>query len=334
MRTLAGGGLALALILSGWSPQVILRSATAPPAEVQGQSFSVAPGGPLASLGVGPADILAAGGAPSIPCGSLGLICFDPSNGAADDLAGLSFGWDFIITGLPAIEFVVGPTSRGVIGSAVRAEATCSPAEPGADIFESDARGTNLQDLDGNGTPCGVNTGYSLGLAETGQQIDALDRDPCQYIDPNCDGLPELPVLLTLAPGSPTLILLGMGPADVLMTTRGTVPWRWASAADFGLDVGDAIDALCIREDGDGRFGAGDLVLFSLAPGSPALGRLSAGGADLLAPGPLRIGVSAAALGLLPSDDVVGLKCSAALSSLAGQSIYFAPSTSVNVSGG
>lgn len=291
------------------------RAATAPavsPAIVQGQSFSIAAGSSLAQLGIHPADILGAGGLPLISCQSLGLICDDPQTGVQDDLSAFSFGWDFQPDGFPLTQFSVSAASRGLTDTAVRAEASCSPAEPGSDFFESDLNGSNSQLLDGNGSSCATNSGFGLGISEgaTPDGVDAGDRDPCQYVDFDCDGTPDAPVYFSLAPNSPTLAFVQAGAGAVLVTGFSFVPTVYASATALGLASGDVIDALCLSDDGDGQFGQADRMLFSLAAGSPSLAGLNASGASILAPGPLLVAARPDKLGLLPTDEIDALLCS------------------------
>jgi hypothetical protein len=309
--------LSLALTTAAYAP------ATAPPPkpEVQTQSFSVARGGPLTTIGIHPADILGIGGLPLIPCEHLGLLCTDPASGAQDDLQALSYGWDFGGL-LPPLQFSVGVGTQGAPGTAVAAEAGCQPPEPQADAFETALDGSNGQDLDGDGVACSGNAGYGLVLSEgvVSDEVDGLARDPCQFVDLDCDGRPENPIYLVLAPGSPTLDILGATAADILVTGIEYVPLVWAEgSADLGLDPGDAIDALCLRENGSGTFDAGDQVVFSLAPGSPTLASMGASPADLLVPGEPRVTAAAGALGLRAADNVDALACS---SVLLGQRLY------------
>ncbi|MCI0399017.1 MAG: hypothetical protein L0332_28065 [Chloroflexi bacterium] len=299
---------ALALLVV-W--QRAIRSGFIPPPEVQGQSFSIASGNPLSNTGVHPADILGVGGYPLVPCENLGLLCNDPVTGAPDDIAGLSFGYDFVAIDLPPLQFSVAGGSQGASGTAVRVEANCSPAEPRADVFETPADGSNYQDLDGDGDACGSNSGFGLSLTEgaTSDNVDALDRDPCQFADFNCDGVPDDPVFLTLTPGSPTLGLLGATSADILIAAADYVPVVWAGSNSLGLLAGDRIDALCVRDNGNGIYDGGDRVWFSLAPGSPTLAALPATPADVLGAAPLRLVYPAGQLGLLATDNVDALMC-------------------------
>jgi len=312
----------LLLVALLWVDRRAVTAPAAPPAIVQGQSFSIEAGSPLAQLGVHPADILGAGGLPLLSCQSLGLVCNDPQTGAQDDLIALSYGWDFQRDGFPLTQFSVSAASRGLPNTAVRAEADCSPAEPGGDFFESDGNGANSQLLDGNGNGCDSNSGFGLGISEgaTPDSVDAGERDPCQYVDFECDGLPDAPIYLTLASGSPTLALIQASPADVLVTGFSFVPTIYASASALGLTSGDTIDALCLSDDGDGQFGQEDRMIFSLAAGSPSLAGLNASGASLLAPGPLLVSARPDKLGLLPTDEIDALLCS--LSTAEEQRLY------------
>jgi hypothetical protein len=302
--------LALTLLSMGL---VILPQMNQPEPQSQKLSFSIGSSDPRTAVGIHPADILGIGAMPLITCDKLGLICIDPATGAQDDIISLSYGQDFIEIGLPPMQFSVAEGSTGMPGTAVRLESSCNPAEPQSDVFETDLTSTNSQDLDGNGAACSTNSGFGLLLAEGASfdQIDALERDPCMFVDPNCDGVPEEPIFFTLATNSPSLATSGATPADILVSGIDFAPLVWASGTnDLGLKRDDVIDAICIREDGDGRYGSGDQLLFSLAPGSPSLTQISASAADLLRPQPLRIGVLARLLGLGTGDNLEALICS------------------------
>ncbi len=304
---------ALVLVSAQLSPSASLAPAQSVP-EPQGVSFSVAGSDPLAAQGVHPADILGAGGIPAILCADLGLVCTDPVSGANDEIRGLSFGQDFRPTGLLPIHFSVDQGSQGAAGTAVRAEANCNPTEPQADVFGTEADGSNVQVFDGDGAACGGNAGLSLYLTEgiSSTNVYALDGDTCLSVDLSCDGFPDSPIFFTLAPGSPTLTATVATSADILVTNIEYTPVKWADgAADLGLVAGDVIDALCVREDGSGVYDGEDLVVFSLAPGSPTLAVLSAGPADLLLPGqPPGVFYTAASLGLQATDNVDAVMCS------------------------
>ena len=284
--------------------------------EPQGVSFTVPGSDPLIGQGVEPADILGVGSVPLILCNAVGLTCAD--SGAGDVVEGLSYGLDFRPTDAMSIQFAVSAASRGITGTAVRAEADCTPPEPQADVFGSSRDGTNVQVWDGDGIACGGNSGVPLDLAEgaSSSRVNALDTAACPSVDWNCDGIPDAPILVTLASGSPTLASMGATPADVLILHAGIEPIKWADGvADLGLMSGDRIDALCVKEDGSGVYDSEDQVLFSLAPGSPSLAARSASAADLWLPGhPAMPFYKAASWGLQSTDDVTALMCSFDLS--------------------
>ncbi len=293
-------------------------TAFAPPPEVQTASFSVSATSPITATGVQPSDVLSVGAGPLISCENMGLLCVDPYTGQRDEMLGLSFGYDFVAEDLPPVLFSVAPGSRGLPNTAVRTEADCSPAEPQTDVFESALAGANEQDLDGNGVACSSNNGFGLNLSEAtpSDNLDEVERDPCVYVDANCDGEPEEPIFVTLAPGSPTLAALAAinaQPSDILVTSSQIEPHIWANGVlDLGLQATDVVDALCVKESGDGVYDAEDQVLFSLAPGSPSLAAWSAGPADLLMPHNV-FRYPASALGLQATDNVDGLLCARAL---------------------
>lgn len=302
--------LSLAMVTA--TGQQATTSIDAPPDEVQGQSFSVARGDPLTTAGVHPADILGVDGIPLVLCENLGMVCNDFTTDDVDDITGLSFGQDFTATGLPPLQFSVAAESRGLAGTAVRIEANCSPSQPQSDVFETTLDASNVQDLDGDGGDCGSNHGFGLGLTEdtTADNLDALARDPCQSIDWDCDGVPEQPLFLVLAPDSPTLAVIGASAADILMAGVEVAPLVWANGTtDLGLSADDVIDAICLQEDGNGVYDTEDQLLFSLAAGSPTLAALSAGTADLLRPSPPSVAVAAHFLGLEKTDNVNAITC-------------------------
>lgn len=285
----------------------------APPEDVQSFSFSVARDGPAAEQGLHPADILGAGGIVMIACEELGLVCSDPDTNAVDDLTSLSYGEDFSANGLPALHFSVAAGAEGAIGSAISSEAGCTPSQPQADAFQTELDGANAQDLDGDGVACTGNSGYGLALEETSvsDDIDALERDPCQTVDLNCDGRLDNALLFTLASGSPSLTNIGATAADILAATGDFLPVIYADHSSLGLTSADMIDALCVRENGNGVLDSGDKVLISLAAGSPSLTTISGSAADLLRVAPLRVFQQAAQMGLRSSDNLDAALCTA-----------------------
>ncbi len=106
-------------------------------------------------------------------------------------------------------------------------------------------------------------------LAGNYDNIDALELDD---LDPSLDKFHDVGVYFSLDPASPSLG--GASPAAVFFTPVGGVPGIWATVAQLGLVPADDMDALVVWD--RGVIGAPDpgvdLVLFSLAPGSPSLG--------------------------------------------------------------
>ena len=250
-----------------------------------------------------------------IPCASLGLTAGGcDSAGSVDDLNALSYGDDLPVGAKSETNFSVGPGAQGAPGSAVEVQRSCPAPEPEPDVFSARLNGTNTQELDGNG-PIGTCAGaFPLGLVEGASVRDDLNalygQDPI-VVDTDLNGVPDQAVYFSLDLASPSLTTYGLSAADVLRTVNGGQPTVYAAPAALGLEAGDDIDALCLRESGDGSYGAGDLLYFSLAPGSTTLGQIGAGPGDVLTPGSPNPAVvqSAALLGLLAGDDVDALKC-------------------------
>ncbi len=92
----------------------------------------------------------------------------------------------------------------------------------------------------------------------------------------------QMPVFFSVSrAGSTTLTTLG--PADIAYVQQPgvTPPTVYATAAQLGLQAGDNIDALCIRDRGAlGQLDARDLVYVSLDRASPTRAATFAGGAD------------------------------------------------------
>jgi len=259
-----------------------------------------------------PADILAPPASPSaavsvvIACGSLGLTC---SGGSLDDIRALSTGSDWIAGWLDLRFAVPGAAGQGVAGSAVAAEG----AGAANDVFAAkpsvrpSATGGNVLTLHGGGA-----SAYPSGVS-AGSTIDGLAA-----------GTPAS-VYFTLAAGSPSLGSLPGGPfsaADVFRVTPGPSPVvsLYASRSALGLQAGDVIGDICLREDGVGGFALpannpaipGDRLLFSLASGSPTLSAIGATPGDLLRPAsggpPIRV-VLASRYGLTASATTNGIAC-------------------------
>ncbi|MBI1886214.1 MAG: thrombospondin type 3 repeat-containing protein [Chloroflexi bacterium] len=146
--------------------------------------------------------------------------------------------------------------------------------------------------------------------------LPAIAATPAVCIAP---GLPADSGSILVPPGTPAIppCLPGGCPP-------GGLPCITIPSVSMGLipgPGGDDLDALCWWDDGDlvpELPGLGDWYLFSLAPGSPSLAALGLSPADILYPtlglggvggvAPL-VGAPAAALGLLPTDNLDALIC-------------------------
>lgn len=249
-----------------------------------------------------------------------------PGTGAAGtEVDAMSYGRTFPLPGDAEVYFSVTPSSMGAPGTAVAGESLF--ADHPADIFVSTLTGTNIQFRDGDGLIANPLTPGApsppLGLIEpipafpSGDNLDALDL----RLGP--------PSLLGLGPSifwsvdPATAVGLGVTPADVLWSPAlpgysGT-PAMYAPGVFLGLLPGDDIDAMVWFEDDTGGVPTpgptpGDMMIFSLVPGSPTLAAFGhafgAGGADLFVTKPggaVALFAPAAALGLLPTDDIDAL---------------------------
>jgi hypothetical protein len=281
-------------------------------------TFSVAPGGSLDA-----ADLHEIGNPPVVVLSRAGL-----GLQSGDDVDALSYGRDAFVPGQTTVAFSVDPPSDGQPGSAVAQQAALNEAP--ADEFVSYLQNTNQLLVDEQAL-----------VLPVGADLDALTNQEAALVDLDGNLVPDQPVFLTLAPGSPTLASLAATAGDILVSVAGQVS-IFATREDLGLLAGDAVDALCLQKAGlpfaifrpgpgppgppdvaaDANF---DHALFSLAPGSPSLAARGFSSADLLvtdfsASRPNRAGeppvvfATAAELGLLASDDVDALKCLAPVS--------------------
>ncbi len=286
MKKLLIGGVSLWLV-------VFVGSARAgSPTMVTGPGSTAACGVPGNDLCVPGADVFL-----NFPAVAPAIFAGGPAYGlvAGDVITGMSFGLDTFLGGEPV--FVsVDAASVGAAG-AVLVEAAAGEAQ--ADVYAVGGVGApaiNALAVDGDGLPAAGPPASGLVEAPAGPPVDELAAMAA------CDaGTGPLfaggPLFFTLAPGSPTLAALAAGPADVLAAPVGGPPAIFAPAFALGLGPGDVIDAL--SWDGVG-FG-----YFSLAPGSPTLGVIGAGPADLLVPGfPPGVAVAGAAMGLAAGDNI------------------------------
>ncbi len=218
------------------------------------------------------------------------------------------------------LNFSVTPGASGRPGTEVEVEAGCSPDEVGGDEYVVPIPGTNEQVFDENGTPCSTNTGYPIGLT-LDDDLDALNRQPPEFVDEDGNAIPDSPVYFSLAPGSASLGTLGVTPAHILVSQGGGPPTVFATPAQLGLEDGDDVDALLLFENGDGQFDpetatypGGDRLVFSLAAGSPTLTALGRSSAALLVPnkttpgGQPAVAFPAALSGLDFEDDLNAVK--------------------------
>ncbi len=197
--------------------------------------------------------------------------------------------------------FGVGPGSAGVAGSAVMAE---SGGDEVADLYYSAFTMTNVLTHDGNGS-----SGTPLGLPEPAfANLDAADMT----VPPPALG--SVTVLFSVDGATAAGPYGGASPADIFAAPNGPgyslpggmPPGVYAAAATLGLMAADDVDALFWMEDGMAGATAGDMVFFSLAPGSPSLGGLGASAADILVTSPggaPAVAHPAAAIGLVGATD-------------------------------
>jgi len=250
---------------------------------------------------------------------------------SGDDLDALSYGSDAIDTpGFTTLAFSVDSLSAGAPGTGVAQEAATGEQEGGEYVSFVNSTNQTLVPAD------------ALVPVAASDDLDALVDESGGRIDPDDDMVPDLPVFLSLAPGSPTLTANGWSPADVLVSQGGGVA-RFAEASALGLQAGDDVDAFCLMKAGlpdttlrPGTSGTGDnpappsppppgpqafdTMLFSLAPDSPTLADQGHAPGDVFVtdfgpsrPGlaglPLSVYAEASELGLLAADDLDALKC-------------------------
>jgi YVTN family beta-propeller protein len=262
--------------------------------------------------------------------------------GSEDAITALAFGSDFLPFRKAEIGFSVAPGSTGAAGTAVRGEADCTIPEPQGDEFSSSLDATNVQVFDENDSSC---SGGEARPAIGADDLDGLDRKSRSrsglvYFalapdSPSLDFLPET--------GDPSAPVIGevsnsladlpsfdaqdvvaetaetladppgfkqASPADLLRFDPRVRPafGIFATAAQLGLGSGDVLDGACVLESGDGVYGPLDVVLYSLAPGSPTLSSLGTSAGALLRPGSA-VAIPASDLGLQASDDLDAAKC-------------------------
>jgi len=149
----------------------------------------------------------------------------------------------------------------------------------------------NFQVFDGDGAPSipfGLPAAAPLGLLEPGplvDSIDAVDAAPIVAWDPTGDTLPDLPVYFSVdaATAAAVGVLPFGGPvggSDIFVAFGGG-SFIYAPAAALAMGAADDVDALIVLDvAGDGFYapGAGDLILYSVTPGSFAIGMADCAG--------------------------------------------------------
>src|SRR5262245_54131905 len=209
-------GVTLALLLSGGRVH-----ASSP-------SFTLSPPSPtLGAIGAVPSDVLSPGIPPgpgpmplpvvSIPAAALGLAPGDIVSSISFGLAPPAFA--------PGLEvlFSVDGAAAGVPFFAPPANLSCeAPGQQLGDVYRSKFPPLALPNvlvLDGNGiadSACAPAAASGLGLLEPSpDNVFALEMCPASFVFSG--GSLTAPVYFTLAPASPTLVLMGAGATDILV---------------------------------------------------------------------------------------------------------------------
>jgi hypothetical protein len=298
-----------------WIGQVaILMLAPSVLAGVARAEFSVDRGSPEVPA-VSSADILLPGaGAPLVlvPAGFFGLGPGSPPcavlAGGQCEIDALSNGFDMILPvsnpGFFArVQYSVDRAAVGLGGSAVALQATVPPGNGAAgDLFAI---------IVPFGFPPGVP------FLNVDSAASALTPAPTVAGQSDLDAVsgPPGPTPFKVSVDPSTAAAIGVSPADILVLFAPGPPPVWATAAALGLVAADDIDALAVHDLGVvGTFDAADVIYVSLAPGSPSLvpgalfpGGASAGDVIQVFPAPAAIAISAATLGLAPTDNLNAL---------------------------
>jgi hypothetical protein len=283
-------------------------------ADAAGAAFSVDRGSPEVP-GVSAADILGPGvisPAVVVPATIYGLGPGVPPcaalAGGECELDAMSNGFDAIIPAaspgfFAQVQYSVDRAAVGAGGSAIAVEATVPPGNGAAgDLFA-----IIIPSGGPPGAPFLFHDSVPLTLTPAPTVAGQSDLDAVS-------GFPSaMPTKISVDPS--TAAALGVSPADILVLFAGGPPPVWASAAGLGLVAADDIDALAVNDLGiPGTFDAGDVIYVSLAPGSPSLapgalfpGGASAGDVIQVFPTPAAIVISAATLGLAPTDNLNAL---------------------------
>lgn len=300
MKTSIGKNVKINVLQYAITLIALTMASTARPALAASPTMSTGPGS-SAACGT-PADVCEPGQsvltnfptvAPLVtPGAAFGLI-------AGDVINSFSWGKDAVVAGA-LIRFSVDAGTIGVPGGPPDVFSEAATGDAKADIFSGGTLAfpaLNSRLVDGNGLPAAAPP--ALGLAEPADELSALATcDPTAMLG-------SATAYFTLAPGSPSLGLLGATAADILKYPPGGPLAIHFPAAALVLMPGDVIDALA--------YGGGPpaTVLYSLAPGSPTLIALGFKPSDILTTTFLpAIAVPHAALGLLATDNIDALDTS------------------------
>lgn len=291
------------------------------------QNYSVAAGPPgsgfVSPSGLLPDDIHVPGGGVLLP--GAGPILPQPGPPAPYiDVDAISFGrpaQDFV--SIAQLEFSVSALSVGPVGlggSAVAAEAAGGPGGPGdhiADMYRS-LPGTNLLLWDGDGAP-NPTPGPALGLLEPGgDDVDGWANTPFQDVVYFSVDIPSAPPAYGVPPFSASDVYLYLAAPGAYDAPGAFAVYAPAPALGLDLVQGantDELNALVVFDNGNFTWGdPTDVILFSLATGSPALGGggayAGAGAEDVLIAtpaGPGGVYATGATLGLAVGADIDAL---------------------------
>lgn len=221
-----------------------------------------------------PADLLNPGMGVQVPKVKLGLVVGDEVDAlsSGDDAVQLNniifFSVDRNSIGIPG-PFT--PASYDVLGQSIL-------NQQAGDIFvTTNAAGMGI-------VPQGINMLYNddsfygelpgvlFFVDNTGNPQDNLDALSFDEFDWNGDTITDQATFFSLGAGSPSLLGGGFSAADILISPAGSGAFGvFATAAQIGLHTDDDLDALALLDmDQNGIASAGDMALFSLAPGSPS----------------------------------------------------------------
>jgi hypothetical protein len=276
------------------------------------ETFSIDAASPSVP-GVDQSDLLNPGMTVQVPKANLGLA-------AGDELDAVSTAVDAVQDN-NIVYFSVDRSSSGIAGPLtpldVKGQALLN--QQAGDIYATtDAQGVasvpqGINSLHQNQNFLGEVPVTTALVDNTGKPQDNLDALSFEEFDLTGDSWQDRPVYFSLASASPSLGGV-FSAADILVSPSGGGPIGvFAAAANMGLDpTADDLDALALLDlDKNGVASAGDMGLFSLAPGSQTLVNLGASPADVFLTtfnNTSFVRYNAASLGLLSQDNVDALE--------------------------